>query len=236
MANYNLARYNLSKYNRTLDVPVIYDRIQMGAQFFAQVGLGQRTLDDLRLDASVTGQMVMASGTLDSLSASAEITSEILRNYIAYGNDRIGAEINSDAEMSNLVMSEDTLASVVNGEVYLSPVVRDSVQADAEITCESYLGNKVVEPMQTIAYGIFGASVTAESIEEFIMDLDITIPAGGVLVIDSDNFRVLLNNQNAIKSHSGDWIDKLNRRTKNITILAGGRNLDADIYYQELWL
>ena len=236
MANYNLARFNLSKYNRTVDIPVIYDKIQMGAQFFAQVGLGQRTLDSLRLDAIVSGQMNMASGTLDSLSASAEITAEVQSNYIAYGKESIGAEFDSDAEISNLVMSDDTFASVVNGEFYLSPVVRDSVQADAIITCVPHLSNKVMEPTQTIAYGIFGASVSAESIEEFIMDLDITIPKGGVLVIDSDNFRVLLNNQNVIKSHSGDWIDKLNRRTKSITILAGGRNLEADIYYQELWL
>ena len=78
--------------------------------------------------------------------------------------------------------------------------------------------------------------MTAEALEEIVVNLAVTLRPGDILVIDSDNFRVLLNGENAIKYHSGDWIDELNRLSKSITVAGGGNALETSIYFQELWL
>lgn len=237
MAKYNLSRFNLAKYNRSVDSDVVFDKMQLNASFLAQVGLGQKTKDILRLDAVVSGQMKAAAGTLDQVRLTAAITSEIVGKYIVYGRDTIAAEFAVEISAAAIVMGTDTLSAVLEPEAYLSPKVRDlGLRADAEISCNTYLGNLIMDPNPMQVYGIFGSVVSAESLEEIIIDLSVTIKPGDILVIDSDNFRVLLNGENAIKYHSGDWIDELNRQSKSITISGGGDTLESSIYFQELWL
>ena len=237
MAKFNLSRFNLSKYNRSVDVTVVYDKMQIGALFMAQVGLGQSTKDSLKIDAVITGQMKGAAGTIDSSQFDAVIMAGIVGRYIAFGHDTISASFTEEIHMAALVRDKTTWEAVFTPEVYLSPQVRDTgLVCDAVINCSTYLGNKVMDPDPIMAYGIFGATVSAESLEEIILDLSVKIKPGDILIIDSDNFRVLLNGENAIKYHSGDWIDELNRKSKSITISGGGKSLSSSIYFQELWL
>lgn len=236
MAKYNLSRHNLAKYNRSAEGTIIYDKITVSALFQAFIGLGQKTKDALKIETAFTGQAKMASGTLEISQLETIFTAAVAEKYIAYGHDSISAVFDGEAYLSPLVNDKTTWAAVFMPSVYLAGKVRDALTNEAVINCKTYLGNKVKDKAGIMAYAIFGTSISAEALEEFIMDLNITIPKNGVLVIDSDNFRVLLNGNNAIKYHSGDWIDQLNRTSKSITIQGGGNSLEATIYYQELWL
>ena len=237
MAKFNLSRYNLAKYNRHADGSVVLDKVQIDARFMAQIGLGQVTRDALRVDAVFLGQIKGATGTIDQAQLDAAITGEITAKYIAYGQDTLTAGFEQLAHMAAVVRDTTTLATVFTQETYLSSKVRDTgTTMDAVLDCETYLGNKVTDPNQAIAYGIFDAVVSAEALEEIIIDLAVTLQPGDILVIDSDNFRVLRNGENAIKYHSGDWIDELNRMSKSITVSGGGNALETTIYFQELWL
>ena len=61
---------------------------------------------------------------------------------------------------------------------------------------------------------------------------------GERLVIDANNYNVLLNGQNAIWYQADDWLDDMNRNTISIDITAsaGVSNLSATILYTELYL
>ena len=237
MAKYNLSRYNLAKYNRQVDDLAVLDKLRIAAQFKAQIGLGQKTNDALRIDAVFAGQSKGAVGSLDQNQFEGVITSAVAGKYAALGHDTLSAKVDEDIQMATIVKGNETLNAVFTPELYLSPRVRDlSVQMDAEINCDAYLGNLMIDPDPIMAYGIFSAVVSAETYEELYLDLSVTLQPGDILVVDSDNFRVLLNGENAIKYHSGDWIDELNRDSKSITISGGGDALESSIYYQELWL
>ena len=237
MAKHNLSRYNLAKYNRSADGSVIYDKLQIGALWMAQIGLGQKTKDALRIDAAFTGTAKGASGSLERIQMDAVVTQDATGRYIAYGHDTLSATFNEDIHMAAVVKDTTTWAAAVTQKSCLSPKVRDlGIQMDAELNCDTYLGCILRDIDPIMAYGIFSAVVSAEALEEISMDLSVTIKPGDILVIDSDNFRVLLNGENAIKYHSGSWIDELNRNSKSITISGGGDALESSIYYQELWL
>ena len=237
MAKYNLSRFNLAKYNRQADGTIVYDRIQIDAVFLGQFGLGQKTIDAIQMAAAISGRMQGAAGTLDRGQFDATITREILSRYIAYGHDTLAATFTEELSSAAIVKDTTTWAAEFIPETYLSPRVRDlGTQMDAELDCDVYLGNKVIEPAALMLYGIFNGVFSAEALEEISMDLAVTLQPGDILVIDSDNFRVLLNGENAIKYHSGDWIDELNRMSKNITVSGGGSALETTIYFQELWL
>ena len=237
MAKHNLSRYNLAKYNRSADVTVVYDKLQIGALWMAQIGLGQKTKDALRIDAAFSGEMKAAAGSLERTQMDGVLTSEIAGRYIAYGHDTLSAVIEEESQTATIVKDKSTWAAAFTQKSYLSPKVRDlGIQMVAELSCDTYLGYILRDTEPIMAYGIFSAVISAETLEEISMDLSVTIKPDDILVIDSDNFRVLLNGENAIKYHSGAWIDELNRNSKSITISGGGDALESSIYFQELWL
>ena len=64
--------------------------------------------------------------------------------------------------------------------------------------------------------------------------IDVTIPPGGVLRIDSENYTVLLDSLNRIHLHRGDWVT-LTRGAIELAVLTNGR-LEGDITYVERYL
>ena len=236
MAKYNQSRFNLARYNRSTDAPAVLDKIQIGALFQAYIGLGQKTKDALKAESAFLGDFKIATGTLENSILESVFSSDVIGNYLAHGHDSMSAEFGEELYLSPLVKDKTSWNSEFSMEVYLSPKVRDAFTFESEIDSETYLGNIVRDVTEIMAYAIFGGNISAEALEDIVLDLTVTIPPNGILVIDSDNFRVLLNGANAIKYHSGDWIDQLNRFSKSITIQGGGNSLEATIYYQELWL
>lgn len=236
MARYNLSRYNLSKYNRSQAGSETFDKLRAGAVIQAYIGLGQITNDSLWLTSQMAGLAQIGSGSFEKAALSAVWSGNGTGNYIVRNRQTISASLDAENYLSPKVLDRLSPAAILSAAANLSPNVRDSVQASAEIGGEFYLGNVVIDPEAITVYGIFGAAVTAENLSEVVLTFSCSIPAKGTLVIDSDNFRVLLNGNNAIKYHSGDWIDELCRDTKSIKIESGGTTLTAEIYYQELWL
>ena len=84
---------------------------------------------------------------------------------------------------------------------------------------------------------VVDASVSAIALDEIICELSVTLKPGQVLVIDANNYNVLLDGQNAIHIQSGAWLDELNRETQNVRITADyPTNLSATILYTERYL
>lgn len=238
MASFNLSRYNLSRYNiPTSENVVTYDKIRMDALFQAQIGLAQVVTDILTMQGLFQAEVSVGAGKFDNLSMSAEFNAQALPNYKVLGHSAISAAFSTEIQTNFKLMGKNEMAAEFRQESYLGNKVRDigTVQ-DAVFEAETSLGNKVMNVGTTQISAVFGALIAAESLEEIVLTLDCDIPADSVLLIDSDNFRVLMDEKNAIKYHSGDWIDALSRSTKEIVIEAGGSTFTATIYYQELWL
>lgn len=75
-------------------------------------------------------------------------------------------------------------------------------------------------------------------IAQDICILDVTLAPGQVLVIDSANYTVTIDGENAMDIHSGAWFNELNRDTASISIhaAAGIANLSATLEYTERYL
>ena len=66
--------------------------------------------------------------------------------------------------------------------------------------------------------------------------LQLTIPPGGELRIDSDLFIVLLNGENALHTQSGDWINISRNLLRLIVESASGGLLQGQLIYTERYL
>lgn len=99
-----------------------------------------------------------------------------------------------------------------------------------------------LEPYVSITLGHVMASslnmfIDSEQEREYIMQfVDLDIPAGSTLVIDSDLFTITLDGENVIDRYSGDWI-YFTRLLRSLEVYSGiSGDLDVSVLYQERYL
>ena len=126
----------------------------------------------------------------------------------------------------------------------------EEISKSAQIYCDYYQAAAMSEAVSASAiqsgdvrmavdnYELVSASASSEAIELKVCYLDITLKPGQRLIIDANNYNVLLNGENAIYIQRGEWIDAINRNTSNIDIdsQSGRGNISASIMYTERFL
>lgn len=89
--------------------------------------------------------------------------------------------------------------------------------------------------------GIFPTEILLSDVgggtgEDFLLSIGISIPPGGELRIDSDNYTVTLNGENVLYAQSGYW-PILSRELAQMTIDSGtGGEMAGEIVFAERWL
>lgn len=87
-----------------------------------------------------------------------------------------------------------------------------------------------------IVTDLLSCDVTSVILENEKITINATIPANGRLEIDSDIFTLLINGENALHLHSGEWLF-LDRDIESISIDSGtGGELTGSIIYNERYL
>ena len=105
-----------------------------------------------------------------------------------------------------------------------------------EVVTAVLSGSIQVFPILNI-YELVSAICDVQAVDEYTSILNVTLPPGGKLIIDADNYNVLLNGENAIHLHSGDWLNAMNRMTQNIRVQSGtGGTFSARILFTERYL
>ena len=87
-----------------------------------------------------------------------------------------------------------------------------------------------------IVTDLLSCDVSSVILENEKITINVTIPDNGRLEIDSDIFTLLLNGENALHLHSGEWLF-LDRDIENISIDSGtGGALTGSLIYNERYL
>ena len=95
------------------------------------------------------------------------------------------------------------------------------------------LGSKDLPFEQHFTESVFMTSM-ATMVEKETLVINVTIPANGVLRIDSETFTVTLNNVSILHNHSGGWIN-LDRDALEMAI-SSSRTLNGELIYVERFL
>jgi hypothetical protein len=129
-------------------------------------------------------------------------------------------------------LNEDRETSL-NANIHASKVIWYNANVEEEMTHDVYLGKFIwfIKTWDEMLESVID-SVTV-SYQDVFLDLD--IPPGGELRIDSDYFNAILNKENVIHKYNGDWIT-LDRNAKQISIDGGGVPLYGEIIYTEKYL
>ena len=145
----------------------------------------------------------------------------------------ITCAVNVVSEVMPPVSCEENVAiveGIASANIYISAQGKEILSGEAVTDKEKYL---IVS-----GYEFVNSSATLEAVDIYVCELNVTLKPGERIVIDAENYNVLLDNENYIWAQSGEWIDELSRETTSISVTAmdGVANLEASILYKERYL
>lgn len=116
-----------------------------------------------------------------------------------------------------------------SGDLMVSEVFAASVRDRAKLGANYNLA-------ETEVFEIVNAAAGTAQFDNKYMTISVSIPPGGVLEIDTENYTVTLNGENVLFAHSGAWAE-IDRKTKEIEVILPARgNFSASLEYTERFL
>ncbi len=226
---FSLARYSVNRETRTVEiVEQLSETMGAVAGAAIPVDIRDRYAETLQGSARGTVSVISVFSAADSLF--------------------------SAAKMSADVVTRATLSEAVLGSVYGQKNTPAALSALAALTAQ-ILGSKNLPTSLELADHLAAAAAGSKDVPALLMGseiltsileatsqiterttLQLTIPPGGELRIDSELFVVLLNGENALHTQSGDWINISRELLRLIIESASGGQLQGQLIYTERYL
>lgn len=174
--------------------------------------------DSLSIDAIGSPGTILDGEFIENLSSS------IRTEKIVYAT--FGLEEDEDKHKEEVIFLNAKLTLSKN--VFLNEEYEDGLNQKLKLSKDLYL--------QFIGTDLLGSKLMANIYDTEHTAINITIPPGSVLEIDSENYTVYLNNENVFDSYTGSWVI-FDRDTIELTLGVGnGRVISGDILYRERYL
>lgn len=189
------------------------------------------TNTQLQVSASVSGNqgILLITNTTETVSASLRLQSliELQAGAIETVDGTVWVDFYFYATQ---YAKEAVLASLILGADYYTS--KSSVASIGGILRlgASYYANAFPREIVDAWIGI-------DNLSTEIVSLNLAIPPNGKLVIDSDNYLVMVNGENFMDAHSGAWLDELCRNVIEITVEGTNTtNIASSLLYTERYL
>lgn len=227
-------KYSLTKYSANIgsSVPVEFVAIEnlrgvCGSTVFISVDVfaSENLICNARLTASIITE--------------AEAVSQLLGSANMLAN--VDVSFSSSSDMLTKVQAIKDLGVEFLSTEDLKSISHLSTDRIVEFSSESSMKSlaKLVKDIQfqgEFATEVLLASVGGGKVENQIVTINASIPPGGELRINSENFTVLLNGENILYAQEGTW-PILSRELAKVTIDSGsGGTMTGEVVFTERWL
>ena len=230
----NLSRYNLSNFNLLQEQETVSYIDAMYAAVGAMVSNGgdeylqESMVSDLRTRLSAGPAEEIKEKWGAQVRAAAFLSPALwLREEM---EEQVQATVNCGQDIY-LQTRQESGTQALTGlgcDILFKEAQKTDVLSQAEIGCDIYIG--LLFPALT------NAQISSYIIEDQQAFLNVSIPPGGTLVVDSQNDNVLLGGQSVIWVHEGDWV-WISRETMDLSVrCAAGSGLESRILYTERFL
>lgn len=141
----------------------------------------------------------------------------------------------------SLTVSSKTLVTVRSNDALTGKFRPSEIVITSAIASDAITGSLILSAdnfTSTETLDLIDTSCSVLSLEFLTCVLTVTLKPGQTMVIDANTYNVWIDGENAVYTHSGDWLDELDRNTQNfvITAASGGKNISASILYTERYL
>lgn len=233
---YNTSKFNLQPFNITsVDIDDVSDTAHIAAAVYSAVYRGGNSYDEIDISAAASVSVAPAAATFASASWAATAHYDVALRVDAVESDSAAAGFSCTLKMILNAFDELFIAPETHSkaEIGLNEMEADVIAA--RLAQDSFLSFNYPSAAIEIS-AIVDSQITSILFNVTSAEYEITIPPGSTLVIDSNNYVVLLDGENVIWCQSGDWLF-LNRNTYDIVLdFVGGQSTTQKILYTERWL
>ncbi len=226
---YSLARYSVNQETKTVEIAESFSEA-MGAVAGAAIPVDFRDRYAETLQGSVRGTVSIIStfSADDRLFTTAKMSADVITRATlsevlqaaAYGQKNTPAALAVLDELAARVLASKNIPATLTLADRLTTWTEGSKNVPAPL--------KVSEVLTSML------EATSQTTERTTLQL--TIPPGGELRIDSELFLVLLDGENALHTQSGDWINISRDLLRLIVESASGGQLRGQLIYTERYL
>ena len=168
-----------------------------------------------------------------------QVAENLSANITGNINVNLGNIVSEDALHSNInlganVQIEQAMEDGLDCNIWLSNNMQFGLQASDALWSEFMLIANI--PTSAVLTETLNCDFAVVNLTREVVQLNVTIPPGGRLIIDTDLYTVTLNDENVIDLHSGDW-PWLSRNIVELDVDSGtGGALTGKVIYKERYL
>lgn len=176
--------------------------------------------DSLSINATCSPGTILDGEFIENLSSS------IRTEKIVYAT--FGLEEDEDKHKEEVIFLNAKITLSKNVVLHEEEEYEDGLNQKLKLSKDLYL--------QFIGTDLLGSKLMANLYDTEQTTINITLPPGSVLEIDSENYTVYLNDENVFDSYTGSWVT-FDRDTIELILGVGnGRVISGDILYRERYL
>jgi len=233
---YNSGKFNALKFNAvTADNSIklfsnSYETINAqlsAAQIFY---LANNSYEIVTSEVELVSGVILVANPSENISSQCQIVGVVFLTENAHTDITASVIVGANYYWKNNPTENITANLILGGKYYLSNKSSEIITASVSCGTQNYIKNN--------SYNIINASIGAiYSVEINNIEISVTLPVNSKLVIDSDNYLVLLDGENIIEKHFGAWLDDLNRSVMSIEISGAElTSILSTILYTERYL
>lgn len=148
--------------------------------------------------------------------------------------DELQENVYANAEACKNIFLVFELTDEIENDTYLGKNISLIESLSDEIAGSIFVGKKIF--IGSLLFDEVNADISANVLEKEIAYLDVLIPPGGEIRIDSSLFNATLNGNNILHQYSGDWIN-VSRDTTTLAVqTATGGTLTGKLLLTERYL
>ncbi len=228
---YSLGRYSLPAVGTDIAITcAVSERLNCMAKF------GSNLIVDNKFAEQIAGRVVLTLAYSEGLQVEEVLTASATGDIaINLGGMAASETLGCAATAIADVFVRQVLVEELQGACYLSADMNMTVGQMLE-ALDSKVSGGVDIPLKHIYSEALGVTIDATTLTKEVILLNVTIPPGGKLVIDSDLYTAILDDENVLHLHKGDWV-WLERNLINIAVDSGtGGALTGKVIYNERYL
>lgn len=227
---FSLTRYSLpADDGTTVEVRAnLYEFFKNASSFGSNAVLDGRFQEDIQAHSILTASNPLSFQAAEEIGCRASVlgTVPLVFSFME--------DVEADTQLAeNIFLREQPVESCRNS-TRIGLNIWLTITPSAEVAADTQIGKNVW--CDVAASEIVQSVMSLYTLEQETMRINVTVPAGGRLYIDCDNFNILLNGQNVLHLHSGEWIS-LDRDTVRLLVDSGtGGKLAGNLMAIERYL
>lgn len=234
---FNHGKFNLKRFNLPgEEITEIVFRDQFTAVFEALLNIGEDIYDHESISDKIKATARAGALVDGSETTREEINASVAAkcNLVFEGYEMKEAFRASVKPALNIYISfqaEEQLltAAKIGEDVFFSEEITGNVKGAEK------LGLNYRLPETITLTSLFNCLISTAIFDTETITIGVSIAPGGKLVIDSENFVVLLDGENALDKHSGAWLN-LARNVERVTFSPAGSAVAINVLYTERYL